>query len=388
MRLAIVVPRYGTDVVGGAETLARRFAETAVARSWHVDVWTTCARDHLTWENHYAPGQTTLQSVPVTRFPITRWMTDKHEQLRQQLIKHASLTVDEQYEWLQTWVHSEPLYAHVAANSASYDAVLALPYLSSITYYAAWAAIDNLILLPCLHQELYAHLTPFHLLLQSAQGVLFLSPEEQSFAVKSLALNMRHHDILGMGIDIPSERNSTAMPQQESPYLLTIGRMEQGKNLALLYEYMERFNDEMGDLKLILLGRGSYLPPNSTIFEHRGFVSEAEKYALASGAVALCHPSLKESFSIVIMESWQMGRPVLVHRHCDVTRGHVERSQGGLTFATFAEFARAVSWLIQHPQEAEKLGVNGRRYVEHHFTWSLTLDHFEQAMMSWLNKST
>ena len=32
MRVAIVVPRYGTDVIGGAETLARGFAQAAARR--------------------------------------------------------------------------------------------------------------------------------------------------------------------------------------------------------------------------------------------------------------------------------------------------------------------------------------------------------------------
>ena len=55
-RLAFVVPRYGADVVGGAETLVRGLAEHLAAPGSAVEVLTTCARDHLSWKN-VLPGR-------------------------------------------------------------------------------------------------------------------------------------------------------------------------------------------------------------------------------------------------------------------------------------------------------------------------------------------
>ena len=53
MKLAFVTPRYGTEVIGGAETAARMLAERLCVRpGWEVEVLTSCALDHLTWENH------------------------------------------------------------------------------------------------------------------------------------------------------------------------------------------------------------------------------------------------------------------------------------------------------------------------------------------------
>ena len=57
-RIALVPPRYGPDVVGGAELVLREVAHGLAARGWQVDVLTTCARDHYTWANHY-PAATT-----------------------------------------------------------------------------------------------------------------------------------------------------------------------------------------------------------------------------------------------------------------------------------------------------------------------------------------
>jgi len=48
MRVAIVVPRYGAEVVGGAEAQARDFAMAARQRGWSVEVWTNLYRRALT----------------------------------------------------------------------------------------------------------------------------------------------------------------------------------------------------------------------------------------------------------------------------------------------------------------------------------------------------
>ena len=56
MRAAIVVPRFGPDVLAGAERLARGFAYAVAAHGWQVEVWTTCASSHYTWQNDLPAG--------------------------------------------------------------------------------------------------------------------------------------------------------------------------------------------------------------------------------------------------------------------------------------------------------------------------------------------
>src|SRR5262245_40993078 len=69
-RVGFVIPRYGAEIVGGAETLTRGLAEHLAASGTAVEVLTTCARDHLTWRNVHAPGVTLEQGVVVRRFPV------------------------------------------------------------------------------------------------------------------------------------------------------------------------------------------------------------------------------------------------------------------------------------------------------------------------------
>ena len=56
MRLGLVVPRYGVDVVGGIEHWLRLLCEHLVAlKGWDVEVFTTCAVSAATWADELPP---------------------------------------------------------------------------------------------------------------------------------------------------------------------------------------------------------------------------------------------------------------------------------------------------------------------------------------------
>ena len=71
MRVAFVVQRYGTEVVGGAELHCRWIAEH-VAERHEVEVLTTTATDSLSWQNVLPEGETRVNGVRVRRFPVAR----------------------------------------------------------------------------------------------------------------------------------------------------------------------------------------------------------------------------------------------------------------------------------------------------------------------------
>lgn len=71
-----------------------------------------------------------------------------------------------------------------------------------------------------------------------------------------------------------------------------------------------------------------------------GFVPVQDKYDAYAAAEMLCQPSKNESFSFVIMESWLMGRPVLVHESCKVTSNFARESMVGCIFKTITNLQK------------------------------------------------
>ena len=71
MKLACVVHRFGADIAGGSEGHCRLVAEHLAARH-DVTILTTCAKDHITWKNHYPAGESQVNGLRVLRFPVAR----------------------------------------------------------------------------------------------------------------------------------------------------------------------------------------------------------------------------------------------------------------------------------------------------------------------------
>jgi glycosyltransferase involved in cell wall biosynthesis len=300
-------------------------------------------------------------------------------------VASGKLTVEGQYGWLESAAHSAPLYKYIAQQAAGFDAIVALPYASPLAHYAAWAAPDKFIFWPCLHDEPYAYMEPIHLLLERVWGVMFNTPEEGQLALGKLHIKPRQAAVLGEGVILPELTTVNGNGHQaDGPYIAYVGRLEAGKNLLLLYDYMRRYADNGGKVKLVVMGKGPLEPPQHPAFDYRGFVSDEEKAVTCADALALCQPSLNESFSLVIMESWLAGRPVLVPEECDVTREHVRRSKGGLWFYSAEEFGAALDWLAGHPEQATRMGRNGRRYVLQNYTWTAVAERFERILGRWM----
>ena len=66
--VAFVVQRYGEGITGGSESLARAVAER-LASDYRITVFTSCARDYVTWRNELPEGLERLGGIDVRRFP-------------------------------------------------------------------------------------------------------------------------------------------------------------------------------------------------------------------------------------------------------------------------------------------------------------------------------
>ena len=64
MRLRIVVQRYGSEILGGAERHAALIA-SLLSPHHDLEVWTTTAGDYQTWSPAYPEGFSTVEGIRV-----------------------------------------------------------------------------------------------------------------------------------------------------------------------------------------------------------------------------------------------------------------------------------------------------------------------------------
>ncbi|MET0152825.1 MAG: glycosyltransferase family 4 protein [Candidatus Binatia bacterium] len=383
--IAFVVPRYGAEIVGGAEALTRGFAERLPPDRFAVEVLTTCARDHHTWSNVLEPGEERQGSMTVRRFPVTERDVGRFLAVQQRLSDGFRLDLDEELAWAAGSVNSEALFSYVEAERDRFDAFIFLPYLFGTTLLGSQIDPRRSVLIPCLHDEPFAYLQIVGHLFRSVRGALFNSAPERSLARRLFGV-ASDAPVVGFGFD-PVEPQTDGVATfrarhgLDGDYLLYFGRKEGGKNLPLLLDCFRACRAAGRDLRLVVAGDGSIDPsacPEGVVDLPR--LSEAEKSAACAGALAVCQPSVNESFSIVLMESWLQETPALVNRRCAVTRHHVTLSNGGLYFDDPIEFAAEVDYLRRHPEERREMGRQGRAYVLDNYSWPVVLGRFEGAL--------
>ena len=161
-------------------------------------------------------------------------------------------------------------------------------------------------------------------------------------------------------------------------FVLCAGRKEKGKNTDLLVNYFTRFlKNNNSDLKLLLTGSGEInIPPQFSKNIITTFLTRQELYEAYGAAIVLCLPSVNESFSRVIMESWLCSTSVLVHDKCKVTTHHCIQSNGGLYFQNYDEFEACLKYFLEHSEIRKKMGENGKKYVLENFSWDKVINNY------------
>ncbi len=166
----------------------------------------------------------------------------------------------------------------------------------------------------------------------------------------------------------------------QDEYIIFVGRIDPSKGCDQLFEYFARYKAETGSrVKLVLVGKATMPIPKHPDIVSLGFLRD-EPYGWMAHARALVLPSVMESLSLVLLESFGLGVPVLVNGSCDVTRGHCRRSNGGLYYRNYDEFAFALTLLLSHPELRRQLGRQGQVYVQQNYAWEVV----EQRFVDWL----
>ena len=117
------------------------------------------------------------------------------------------------------------------------------------------------------------------------------------------------------------------------------------------------------------------IPPRDDVIP-LGFIDEMDKWATITNAKCLINPSPYESFSIVLLESWASGRPVLVNGQCQVLKGQCRRSHGGLWYKNYDEFEACLNFILNNESIAKKMALNGRKYAQANYSWNIIKEKY------------
>ena len=338
-KIGFVIQRYGLEVNGGSEMLCRSLAER-MSKYYDVEVITTCAVNHSTWADEYPPGIQQINDVTVRRFPISFHRNSQtFNELRYSLfVARKNITIEREIEWMkQIGPYSQSLLLYLEQNKISYDLFVFFTYLYSTTYFGLPLVKEKALLLPTAHDEEYIYLSVFDDLFRAPKGFIFLAPEEKQLVHKVFKNDNLPNVVTGIGIDPPLK---TPRPEDfkkkynlSKPYILYLGRIEPGKGSEMLFTFFLRYKQNpMRNIQLVLAGKTLIDIPSHPDIRHLGFVSEEDKYNAIAGAELLVNSSLFESLSIVIMEAWSLGIPVLVNGRSTVMVGQCTRSNGGLWY--------------------------------------------------------
>jgi glycosyltransferase involved in cell wall biosynthesis len=228
------------------------------------------------------------------------------------------------------------------------------------------------VLVPTAERDPALGLSLFPPVFRAVRAVMYNSFEERAL-IQHVSGRKGPGVVVGVGSEIPQRTQPWRFKKKfgiKRPFAIFIGRIDENKGCKELFAYFERYAVMYPHgLDLVLVGAGHIPVPKHPRIRHLGFLSDEDKFDGLAAADVLIMPSRFESLSMVALEAWALGRPVLANGHCDVLRGQVIRSNGGLYYESFEEFAEALFALEGAGPLGEILGRNGREFFRRHYTW-------------------
>jgi glycosyltransferase involved in cell wall biosynthesis len=388
MKLLFVVQRYGPEVTGGSEALCRAIARRLAGRH-EVTVVTSCATDYVTWANVLPAATSTDDGVTVHRFPSARQRPLQEFWRLSDRVFDDRATTEEQERWFRLNGPELPgLLTFLLERGREFDRVVFFTFRYAPSWFGLPLVADRAVLAPTAERDQLIRsstiLAPFFRL---PRAFLFLTPEEEAMIAGLAGAPLAPSAVIGSGIDpAPGQPDRAALDALGIPreFLLYVGRVDRNKGCDALVRHYAAYaaGAAPGEttLPLILAGPVVLKLPDTPGLRALGRVSDELRDALLSHATALVMPSPFESLSLVVLEAWNRGTPVIVNARCDVLFGQVRRANGGLYYRTGDDFAGAVRRLASDRDTARAFGRQGLAYVDREYRWPLVLQRIESIL--------
>ena len=390
MNLAFVVQRYGKEVMGGSELHCRQIAEKLVEAGYDCTVYTTTAKDYITWKNEYSPGEYILNGVHIKRFVVDRERDIESFNKYSDWIFFNDHAKDDEWEWMdKQGPSSSALLDALEREGTEYDLFIFFTYLYYNTYWGLKKIKGKKVLVPTAHDEPALHLGIMREVFSAPDAFMFNTESEKDMLSRHFSFAEKYQEIVGVGVDLPKEPDTHGFFQKygiTSPYILYAGRIEQGKGCGELIEYFLRYNRKEPHLKLVLIGKLLMELPAHPGIEYLGFVPPEDKNAAMRGALATIHPSYFESLCMAALESMAVRTPIFVQEKTDPLKQHCINGKGGIYYANAQEFAAGLDLFLGDDKLRAIMGNNGFEYVKDNYSWPKVVGKYVKMFDFFLGK--
>lgn len=377
--LLVVVQRYG-DVPGGAEAHARSVVQR-LRPHFAIEVATTNSTDYLTWKSDVTAGMDRVDGVRVRRFPVERPRAWNFKLYERRAFRRGHTLDDERAFIDAQGPYAPELLDFLFRRGRDYDHVLFFTYIYYPTVLGLPLVPERAVLVPTAHEESAIRLAAYKPVFHGPRAIAYNTEEERRMVWRRFKNERVSNEIVGVGIDVPATMSATRFREKHGitgPYLLYVGRIGVSKGSRELFAHYQRWraSDPAHDVSLVLVGDAEIGVPKTNGIVHLGRLGEQDKWDALAGCAAFVMPSLLESLSLVTLEAWASGRPVIVDARSPVLAGMARRAGGGLAYRTSAEFAEICELLTDDPALGDRLGRSGADFVARTYTWPRVVETY------------
>jgi glycosyltransferase involved in cell wall biosynthesis len=414
MKVAFIVQRYGTEILGGSEYHCRLIAERIAVRH-QVEVLTTCAADYITWKNEYPEGADRVRGVTVRRFANARTRDIQAFNRYSEWIFNNAHSAEDELEWLrQQGPWCPALVEYLERSHHQYDILVFFTYLYAPTVIGVKIAPHKTILVPTAHDEPAIRLDLYKDLFSLPAGLAYNTESERRFLTTHFSIRAVEEETVGCGVDLPqgspqrtAAEGDAPPPADEEPasdesspsfrphlaqrgtifrrrhrlhgpFALYGGRIDPGKGCEELIEYFSTYVQEGGDASLVLMGIKLMALPEEPFIRFAGRLSDQERLHALEAATVVVVPSPYESLSLLALESFAVGTPILANARSEVLVDHCHNSNAGLFYADRDEFVECLKLLMADHHLRATMGRNGRHYVKQNYRWDVIIGKYEK----------
>jgi glycosyltransferase involved in cell wall biosynthesis len=418
VRFAFITPRYGAEIVAGAEHACRLMAE-GISERHDVEVLTTCAHDPSTWSNQHSEGTDRIRGVVVRRFPVSQ--PHDHigfEQLSYRLFGSRTNSAADELDWLRRrgpW--SPALLDHIKRQHRTYDALLYFSLLTPATFHGPSLSPERSVIFPCLTLHPALRFGIWKDVIASVRALGFLSSAERPIARAYLGPDLPPDEVVGVGVDAPPmqtyprhQQDPADDPAEDDlrthadevqpvshlagrgvpfrrrhrlygPFVAYADRVDADNGCEEMLEYFGAYTAAAGqDSTLVLTGVKMMKVPDMPHVRNAGVLPERERMVVYEAADVTLAPAPDDPLASSVLQSFAVGTPVLAAAANGAAVEHCRRANGGLYYANREEFVEALRLLSGDARLRERLGESGRQYVRQHYRWDAVLGRFERLI--------